>query len=960
MATYTTNLVIELIGTGELAGTWGTTTNQNFQYVFEEAIVGRAGVAFSDANVTLTTTQATTDQTFRNVYLNCTGTNTAQRSLIVPTINKNYIVENNTTGGFAILVTTSGGTGLVVPNGYKAALYVDGTNVVTAFNYLASLTVAGSLTTGSYVANGSITSSAYIGAYSYGTLSYLDTNNFATFQTSANSYAQLILQNTNAGTAASADVIVSNNQGTASNYYGDFGINSSGFSGSGNFQAPNNVYLYSIGSDLAIGTQSSNAIHFIIGGAAASDALILDSNKNLGLGITPPSNSQSNGGLYIGSYASYAENTSTGATIVGQNVYYLSTAPVYRNTGYASLYQQSTSGVHSWLVAPSGAVNTASVTSGLVYVVASLGSTTLAQWQAYFSGLSTIPTVGQAITATATGSIAGGATVTAEVVFTTAMSVSNAGTLSTTYDALIHGLTVGQGAGAVSTNTAVGSSALGTVNTGAFNDSFGYNSLQANTSGTGNSAIGSGALYSNQSGSSNVAVGRQALQANTTASYNTAVGYQAGYYVTGARNTTIGTQTIFISSSSGNDNVAVGFQALSSNTTASWNVAVGSGISGVAASALGNNTTGQYNTAVGTSALQANTTASYNTAVGYQSAYANTTAQGTTAVGYQALQNNTTGTSNTAVGGGISGSIGSTLQSNTTGAYNSALGMGALASNTTANNNTAVGYQAGYSNTIATGNTAFGYQALYSANRTADIYQNNVAVGAQAGYSATTGQNNVFVGNGAGYYVTTGNKLTVLGNYNGNQGGLDIRTLSNYIVLSDGDGNPLIATANSQTVALKGAVPNSGTGITFPATQSASSDANTLDDYEKGTWTPLISDNGGGSDNWTSTTATGRYTKIGRLVSVQCTYTYTGKQSNGGDYAWMTGLPFNPSTSIGYFYVGINNGGGADTATYSGIIFTSGSIAFVKDQNQSGAGYMTGNDFPPATRTITFQANYIV
>ena len=429
MATFTTNLVIELIGTGELAGTWGTTTNQNFQYVFEEAIVGRAGVAFSDANVTLTTTQATTDQTFRNVYLNCTGTNTAQRSLIVPTINKNYIVENNTTGGFAILVTTSGGTGLVVPNGYKAALYVDGTNVVTAFNYLSSLTVAGSLTTGSYVANGSITSSAYIGAYSYGTLTYLDANNFATYQTSANSYAQVVLQNTSTGPAASADVIVSNNLGTASNYYGDFGINGSGFSGSGNFQAPNNVYLYSIGSDLAIGTQSSNAIHFIVGGATAADALILDSNQNLGLGVTPPSNSQSNGGLYIGSYASHAVNTSTNATIVGQNVYYLSTTPVYRNTGYAALYQQTTSGVHSWLVAPSGTANSSSVTSGLAYIVASLGTTTLAQWQAYFSGLSTIPTVGQAITATATGSIAGGATVTAQVVFNQAMTLTNAGYL---------------------------------------------------------------------------------------------------------------------------------------------------------------------------------------------------------------------------------------------------------------------------------------------------------------------------------------------------------------------------------------------------------------------------------------------------------------------------------------------------------------------------------------------------
>ena len=139
MSTWTSNLYIQLIGTGEQSGTWGTTTNGNFQYVFEEAIVGRTTVSFSDANVTLSATQATTDQAFRNVYLNCTGTNTAQRNLIVPTINKNYIVENNTTGGFGIQVITAAGTGIVVPNGYKAALYVDGTNVVTAFNYLTAL-----------------------------------------------------------------------------------------------------------------------------------------------------------------------------------------------------------------------------------------------------------------------------------------------------------------------------------------------------------------------------------------------------------------------------------------------------------------------------------------------------------------------------------------------------------------------------------------------------------------------------------------------------------------------------------------------------------------------------------------------------------------------------------------------------------------------------------------------------
>jgi hypothetical protein len=66
--------------------------------------------------------------------------------------------------------------------------------------------------------------------------------------------------------------------------------------------------------------------------------------------------------------------------------------------------------------------------------------------------------------------------------------------------------------------------------------------------------------------------------------------------------------------------------------------------------------------------------------------------------------------------------------------------------------------------------------------------------GYQAGFSLTTGFGNTFIGTSgtyqsAGYYVTTGNNNTVIGGYNGNNGGLDIRTASNYIVLSDGDGN---------------------------------------------------------------------------------------------------------------------------------------------------------------------------
>jgi hypothetical protein len=107
MSTYSTNLKIEEIGTGEQAGTWGVTTNDNFVNVFEQAIVGRVTVSFSDADVTLSATNSVASQSFRNVYLNCTGTNAASRNLIVPTINKNYVVKKYTTGGFSIVVKTT-------------------------------------------------------------------------------------------------------------------------------------------------------------------------------------------------------------------------------------------------------------------------------------------------------------------------------------------------------------------------------------------------------------------------------------------------------------------------------------------------------------------------------------------------------------------------------------------------------------------------------------------------------------------------------------------------------------------------------------------------------------------------------------------------------------------------------------------------------------------------------------
>ncbi len=181
--------------------------------------------------------------------------------------------------------------------------------------------------------------------------------------------------------------------------------------------------------------------------------------------------------------------------------------------------------------------------------------------------------------------------------------------------------------------------------------------------------------------------------------------------------------------------------------------------------ALASNTTG-YGTAIGYNAGNASITGTAFTAVG---AFAGQVATGGlfTAIGQGSLSSLTTGTYNVAVGLQDASGIGA-MRYNTTGSFNSAFGTGALGNNTTASNNTAVGYQAGYSNTTN------GYSTY---------------VGAQAGYS-TTGVNNTFIGQGAGNAVTTGANNTILGTYTGNGGGLDIRTSSNYIVLSDGAGNP--------------------------------------------------------------------------------------------------------------------------------------------------------------------------
>ena len=283
---------------------------------------------------------------------------------------------------------------------------------------------------------------------------------------------------------------------------------------------------------------------------------------------------------------------------------------------------------------------------------------------------------------------------------------------------------------------------------------------------------------------------------------------------------------------------------VSGNTTFSNNVTV--------TGDLASSTSGTSNFRAGVNA--GNSIASggnYNTVVGDEAGTAISTGDNNTFVGYVAGDAVTTGTESVAVG------------------------SNALSASVGADKNTALGAYALRNDTEGESSVAVGHQALNAQNFTSATSAYNVAVGANAGVSLTTGEQNVFIGglagdactdddhntfvgynaggavNGgfrntfigksAGDAVTTGDKNIIIGTYNGNESSLDIRTASNYVVLSDGDGNVaayrignsggrqwhLIADADSDIgFAIKNQTSANPYGVSIQFTNEANNDGN--------------------------------------------------------------------------------------------------------------------------------------
>jgi hypothetical protein len=313
--------------TGENSGTWGNVTNVNLGTAIEEAIVGSANVTFSSGNVTLTLTDSNSSQTARNLRLNLTGTTAGARDLIVPAIEKVYIVNNGCAD--AVTIKNSTGTGIAVPAGKTMYVYNNGTNVVDAITHLTSLTLASALpiTSGGTGSNAGINASVNV----FGVLPVANGgtgSNSATF--SGANITALNASNVSTGTLANARTTATNVNGASTIVARD---------ASGNFIA--NTITANVTGNLT-GTAANATIlqttrTIAISGGATGTATNFNGSANITIPVTGLNVSTADSGILAVARGGTGVNTSTGT---GSTV--LSASPALTGTPTAPTAAVST------------------------------------------------------------------------------------------------------------------------------------------------------------------------------------------------------------------------------------------------------------------------------------------------------------------------------------------------------------------------------------------------------------------------------------------------------------------------------------------------------------------------------------------------------------------------------------------------------------------------------------------
>ena len=130
-STFSPNLRIELIASGEQANQWGLTTNNNLGTLIEQSIAGLVNVDVTASDVTLTALDGVTDES-RNMILNITGTPGTARTVTAPAVSKVYIIANNSDDDVTLDTAAVGSLGYTIASGFAAVVYTDGTDVYSA------------------------------------------------------------------------------------------------------------------------------------------------------------------------------------------------------------------------------------------------------------------------------------------------------------------------------------------------------------------------------------------------------------------------------------------------------------------------------------------------------------------------------------------------------------------------------------------------------------------------------------------------------------------------------------------------------------------------------------------------------------------------------------------------------------------------------------------------------------
>jgi len=670
---FSTNLALALPATGELSGTWGSTVNANITNMLDEALGYQAFTATGGSD-TLTIPDGTTGVA-RSIYIQLNGTGGG--TVNVPaTKTKMYFVFNNTASAITFKVTSQ--TGVSIPAAAKIALVSNGTDIITAENYLATLTLGAALP----VASGG---TALTAGTSGGVLAYTASGTLASsgaltqYGVVIGGGAGAVPTSTAVGTAA--QVLTSNGSGVAPT----FQTPASGASGAN----PTATVSGSVVNGSAVTFMRSDAAP-----ALANTAVTPASYTNASITVdaqgritAASSGSGASAATPTALGTVYGNTTTTGNSSFGYNAGLVVSGA--RNTFIGNKSgQNNTSGAENTAVGESSLLNVVTGGSNSAFGYAALYSNTASNNSAFGHGAAYYNTSG-------TDNVA-------------------VGRLA------LYSNTTGY------SNSALGNSASLSNTTGSQNTSVGNLALQNVTTGNNNTGIGYLANNSVSTSSQSTAVGSIAFS-NGTGANNTAIGFSAGNNLsTGANNIIIGASASASSASVSNENTFGNSSTTSNrfwgdmkmagaNAGSSGEVLTSSGAgvaptwAAVSASAAtptalgtvygktpgntltfigigtGPSVTGTYNAYFGDNIAPSSVSGYRNTGVGGGGVLTNlTSGGGNVVVGYQSGNAITTGSDNTIIGNQTGNNL-------TTGSNNICIGISALPTSGTANNTATIG-----------------------------------------------------------------------------------------------------------------------------------------------------------------------------------------------------------------------------------------------------------------------------